>query len=379
MKRCLHFQLAGHCFQVGHVSGQMHLVRATDSHSFPTLLQEIQAKMITNSSWNTEKPIVEPAWNNEDWLGTFDEACQMSADKAEDEQAIHDVERISDEGLADASLANEPIGTDMLSPVRLWFRQTTAQEKHRRSLLNGNRSELSNTATEPYHDPRSQKAEQITEEESGSDIDANVSKPASHGNENHSQRRPLSNGPSNDSRRNRKGRYEYQCRFCNYLAPKPNKLRRHVNDVHERVKEFKCTSCDYAGARSGHLKRHIETVHEGIKPFICSVCAYSSAQLSTLKQHIESVHERRKPFKCSVCGYAASRSTDLKHHTASVHQGIKPFKCSLCDYSAGKAGNLKDHNSAVHERRTPFKCTSCDYSTASAGNLKRHIGALHEG
>ena len=42
-------------------------------------------------------------------------------------------------------------------------------------------------------------------------------------------------------------------------------LKRHIQNVHEGIKEFKCTICDYETAQRVNLKAHIESVHEGIK------------------------------------------------------------------------------------------------------------------
>ena len=40
-------------------------------------------------------------------------------------------------------------------------------------------------------------------------------------------------------------------------------MRKHVESVHEGLKQYKCQQCDKAFGDDGNLKRHIKSVHEG--------------------------------------------------------------------------------------------------------------------
>ena len=50
-------------------------------------------------------------------------------------------------------------------------------------------------------------------------------------------------------------------------------------------------------------------------------------QPGTLKKHINSVHEGLKNHKCNLCDKAFSQPSDLKFH---IHEGQKNHKCDLC-------------------------------------------------
>jgi uncharacterized Zn-finger protein len=65
-------------------------------------------------------------------------------------------------------------------------------------------------------------------------------------------------------------------------------------------KPFKCDFCDYAAFKQSHIRRHIECVHEKLKQHQCCICHQSFGRKGTLNKHVQSVHENIKPFKCTV-------------------------------------------------------------------------------
>ena len=229
----------------------MRLVRATDSHSFPTLLQEIQSKTVTESTLNTKEPIGEPevlSWSRND---------------------NSSVERITEreEGF-DLSLINDsPSGTIQMTHTR-------TEEVN----------DLPLQATEQAESCGEDEAKPV-EFDSLSDSENQFSLPTAGS---------ISSGTSNDTWHTRKSLN--QCRLCKYSTPRPSLLRRHVAIVHEGTKEFKCTTCDYSTALSTNLKRHNDTVHERRKPFKCTTCDYAAGEARTLKKHRDAVHERKATF-----------------------------------------------------------------------------------
>ena len=54
-----------------------------------------------------------------------------------------------------------------------------------------------------------------------------------------------------------------KCKFCEKEFPTDSKMKKHVESVHEGLKQYKCRQCDKAFGDDGNLKRHIKSVHEG--------------------------------------------------------------------------------------------------------------------
>ena len=53
------------------------------------------------------------------------------------------------------------------------------------------------------------------------------------------------------------------------------------------------------------------------------ICDYSCTRRDKLKDHIDAVHEGKKPHKCSICDKSCVRKDQLKRHLDSVHEGKK--------------------------------------------------------
>ena len=76
-----------------------------------------------------------------------------------------------------------------------------------------------------------------------------------------------------------------------------------------------------------YLKKEEKRLHE------CSICGHNSKTKNKMKIHIDSVHEGKKPHKCSFCDKSFSQKGSLILHISSVHEQIKPNKCPICGYS----------------------------------------------
>ena len=146
---------------------------------------------------------------------------------------------------------------------------------------------------------------------------------------------------------------------------------------------FKCGICPFVTIRKGGLKKHLEAVHEKIKNHVCKLCGYAASAKSTLNIHINAVHEKLRNHVCDECGYAAAQKGSLKKHMDFVHKmGEKRFMCEQCPYSSYQDGNLKRHIKDVHNKMPQirsFICEMCGYAATTKNYLKRHWESLHEG
>ncbi|CAD5111291.1 DgyrCDS612 [Dimorphilus gyrociliatus] len=152
----------------------------------------------------------------------------------------------------------------------------------------------------------------------------------------------------------------------------PVMLTNNANQAHDDgglIVLDKLTSKGFSWKRD--LKRHISDVHLKLKPFTCDKCGKSFAQKSKLKAHISSFHEGNRPYKCETCNIAFSLKKDLNRHISGVHMNIRPFKCDVCQKSFGRKIHLERHTSSIHLNRRPFKCELCGF--AGVNTLTRLI------
>ena len=104
--------------------------------------------------------------------------------------------------------------------------------------------------------------------------------------------------------------------FCS-----PQKLKNHVLNIHEGIKDYKCDICGYLTWESCRLKTHINVVHEGKKNYQCDRCEKSFGYLTHLKNHISVVHEGIKKFECSFCSKTFSSNFNLYKLTTGLSRG----------------------------------------------------------
>ena len=69
-----------------------------------------------------------------------------------------------------------------------------------------------------------------------------------------------------------------------------------------------------------------------------------------LKRHINTVHEKIKQFQCELCPKKFSQSIDLKRHVAAIHLQLKSFTCDICNQAFSQQCNLKRHKQTKHEK-----------------------------
>lgn len=80
-----------------------------------------------------------------------------------------------------------------------------------------------------------------------------------------------------------------ECRICQKLIKSYN-FRRHIR-THEESTQFECDICQKQFRRSANLKRHVESVHQKIKNFFCGSCPFSTYENSSLMSHIKTHHK----------------------------------------------------------------------------------------
>ena len=118
------------------------------------------------------------------------------------------------------------------------------------------------------------------------------------------------------------------------------------------VKEKHCKSCDKSFKKNIYLKRHIAQVHDKIKNTKCFQCNKTFFHHQDLKIHTMAVHDKIKNFKCKSCEKTFSQKGNMKTHYETRHLGIRNFKCNLCTETFTQNQYLQNHFKRLHSKIT---------------------------
>ena len=101
-----------------------------------------------------------------------------------------------------------------------------------------------------------------------------------------------------------------------------------------------CETCGKEFGSNFSLARHIQTVHEGLRNFVCNICGEGFARKSQLENHVRRNHENIE-FPCNICQETFATVENRTRHVRSVHQGQRNVKCVSCDKSFRHLSDLK--------------------------------------
>ena len=159
----------------------------------------------------------------------------------------------------------------------------------------------------------------------------------------------------------------YQCDLCVFDGSNILNI-----EVHEGNK---CNQCGKSFEKSSHLRRHVLNVHEKVKPF---------KNLSALVRHkikihglSQSVHEG-KIHSCEFCGKSYSSKQSVELHTKSFHEKLK-FSCKLCAKSYTQRHAIKKHMLDIHGIYPKNKQDNSWYTLNSDGDSDRSMVSEHVG
>lgn len=190
----------------------------------------------------------------------------------------------------------------------------------------------------------------------------------------------------------------HQCSLCPYETNRAERLRVHIQGVHNDQRAFSCQMCDKSFKQKDKLNRHIASVHLGQRPFACDYCQMSFGRKDEQTRHVRIVHLGEKPKKrpskvnnftsvseevllqteelvhhqCPHCPYHCERSDKLKVHLVNMHSTEKPFACNFCDKRFKLKDKLNLHMNTVHLKRKPFQCDFCSQVFGRKDAAKRH-------
>lgn len=178
---------------------------------------------------------------------------------------------------------------------------------------------------------------------------------------------------------------QYECSDCQTTFTARSSLVRHLKKGHSKTERTtnknlntrrNCNQCDKSFATTERLKSHIQIVHEGKELFKCEICEKTYSSRGSLKTHLI-IHSEVRPFICNYCGRGFNSRYGLDEHM-HTHTDDRPFVCKICDKTF-KQNRLLVAHTRVHTRERPYKCKEegCDRAYINGIDLKRHRFSKH--
>ena len=162
-------------------------------------------------------------------------------------------------------------------------------------------------------------------------------------------------------------RESYSCEKCAAVFNRKDKLKAHIEDVHEDVLD--CSTCKTKFSNYKNIQRHWnERLDvEGKPKYRCDECKKIFCTSRLLSNHV-----KKHKISCEDCGQIFSNIFNLSRHTDNSKIKVS---CQECELEFCTAKKLLTHRQEVH---VEFKCDHCNKTYSSKFNLLRHIKAKHE-
>ncbi|KAF4525928.1 hypothetical protein B566_EDAN014691 [Ephemera danica] len=135
-----------------------------------------------------------------------------------------------------------------------------------------------------------------------------------------------------------------------------------------------CHICHKTYSDAKCLKKHLTQVHRKLRPYSCPVCGHTSARKSMLQLHLRQ-HTGEKPYECDQCDFRTGDHNSLRRHKMR-HSGKKMYQCPHCSYSCIQSNAFKNHLRGRHpdEEGVVFECSECPFRTVKEPNFIAHQG-----
>ncbi|KAI5719591.1 hypothetical protein M8J76_012230 [Diaphorina citri] len=143
--------------------------------------------------------------------------------------------------------------------------------------------------------------------------------------------------------------FAQKCQLANHRALHEKKTHGKVSGDRWYMRK-QCLLCTKFYADIKCLKKHIREVHKRLKPFQCPVCGFTTGRKATLQLHVRQ-HTREKPYACPTCEFKTGDHNVLRKHVQR-HMPVKKYQCTFCSYSCTERFRLKDHTLAKHNPGT---------------------------
>jgi hypothetical protein len=180
-------------------------------------------------------------------------------------------------------------------------------------------------------------------------------------------------------------KYRFPCEFCGFSTPRKDRLKQHVQSIHERVR-YPCPICDHKAVRKDKLRDHLLIVHHGFT-YKCDICSQEFKRPDKLKNHKRSQHAIENPVvtipnpflnipvvsgyptaTTAVASTTAAESSSQHQHSADVPSvSIEPVPQRVSQHHvvSSAASNIPPSGGSSSHQLPPGVSSSYQHSAAS--------------
>jgi|GEM_PF-3780326 len=205
---------------------------------------------------------------------------------------------------------------------------------------------------------------------------------------------------------------KYRCPQCSFSAQRPVEMRRHIANVHNKVRDFVCPHCDRGLCTKWVLEQHIHICSknknapqtaqyssgtEEQNPISISTAEINQSQnrypdtpllltpllpatppqaLTNIEASDISLGEPSSTLKhpCLICNESFNCKIERQKHTFSQHKDPSgKYPCPQCSFSSQRATKTREHISNIHNKARDFVCPHCDRGLCTKWVLEQHI------
>ena len=113
---------------------------------------------------------------------------------------------------------------------------------------------------------------------------------------------------------------EVLCGECGKICSNKAALNYHIQSLHSSI-EFPCMECGKLFRSKRLMRMHFNRVHSGReRQHKCQICSKAFLLPNDLKKHISQVHDKLKPFYCEACPFQTTTMTNLNFHRKKAHE-----------------------------------------------------------
>ena len=131
-----------------------------------------------------------------------------------------------------------------------------------------------------------------------------------------------------------------QCQQCSEEFTNKFWLSKHMSNVHGIHMDHKCNDCNTSFQTPNGLKTHVLKVHGGgglRSRLECPQCKKTFPDKYKLDRHVEGVHENLRNYVCDRCPKTFSVHAQLKRHVDQVRPRVQTMMGDLSPSHKGRS------------------------------------------
>merc|ERR1719273_1375012 len=134
-----------------------------------------------------------------------------------------------------------------------------------------------------------------------------------------------------------------QCEYCQGLYASKKGKKRHIKEVHLKIRNYQCELCGFDFASRCNLMKHINTGKHVVRK--CSICEYTCFRKAKLLVHIQEAH-----CSLNIVTNSSTYTSQTLNEDAMMQHSNTPTShmCYLCNKMFLDSTMLKEHIEINH-------------------------------